>query len=171
MPSPRSLARSLSLPPVRARGESLSLSLSLAVPVSLPRSSSPSYASLPHLAPSYRSRSRSPSRTPQSLPLLSHSIPWPRRLADSFCTRDNYYDGYIRGRLRARVAAPRALLPADDRAPHGRRAHVRICVRDASVPKGATALSDSAPCLTFTCRPRDISAYSPTFTSVASSSP
>lgn len=104
---------SLSLSPflLFARRVPLALFISPAVSISLPRSSSPSYTSMPHLVPSRYSRSRSPSHTPQSLPLLSHSVPWPRRLADSFCTRDtttaSIYE-QIRGRLRVRVAAPRA---------------------------------------------------------------
>lgn len=55
-------------------------------------------------------RSRSPSRAPQSLPLLSRSVPWPPTTGWlSFCTRDDCRTTsvyYIRGRLRARIAAP-----------------------------------------------------------------
>lgn len=111
LPSPHSLSFSLSPFLLFARRVPLALFISPAISISLPRSSSPSYTSMPHLVPSRYSRSRSPSHTPQSLPLLSHSVPWPRRLADSFCTRDtttaSIYE-QIRGRLRVRVAAPRA---------------------------------------------------------------
>jgi len=49
-------------------------------------------------------RTPSSSRAPQSLPLPSRSVPWPRRLADSFCTRDDdhYDDGCIYGVAYAR---------------------------------------------------------------------